>query len=100
MKFKIFGKEFKVDDKLVHQIVGTLISILFSWLFYFFTQHGIILSGLFGFFVSVIAGLLKELSDKYIKKTEFSIMDFVATASGGSVGMILFFMIFGYLTTH
>lgn len=100
MKLKIFGKEITIDNKLLHQIGGTLISILFSWLFYFFTQHGIILSGLFGFFVSVVAGIVKELYDKYIKKTGFEIMDVAITASGGSVGMILFFMVFGYLTTH
>lgn len=100
MKFKISGKEITIDNKLLHQIGGTLISILFGWLFYFFTEHGIILSGLFGFFVSIIAGVVKELYDKYIKKTDFSIMDVAITASGGSVGMILFFMVFGYLTTH
>lgn len=100
MKLKIFGKEITIDNKLLHQIGGTLISVLFSWLFYFFTEHGIILSGIFGFFVSIITGVVKELYDKYIKKTEFSIMDVAITASGGSVGMILFFMVFGYLTTH
>jgi Fe2+ transport system protein B len=98
IKFKLFGKDRKIDDKLAHQIAGTLIAMFFSWLIYFFSDYWVLKPALFGFLISVAFGWAKEMYDKYIKKTEFGMMDFFATCSGGSVGAIVFIVLFVILT--
>lgn len=101
IKFKFFGDR-TIDDKLAHQIIGTLIAFFVGAIrYYFFANTELLFSGFIGFLSAVVVGFLKECYDKYIKKTEFGIMDWVATSSGGSVGAIVMIAVFWILIlTH
>jgi hypothetical protein len=72
-----------MNDKALHFMAGLLIAILFGWLTY----------PLFGFFMSVLIGGLKEMVwDILLDKGTPEMRDFVATAQGGIVGCILLFL--------
>lgn len=72
-------------DKYLHFIAGLLIAQITFALFSFFAQTWI--CAIISFFVSVIAGALKEAFDS--KYGVVSWKDFVATAIGGIVGTLL-----------
>lgn len=72
-----------MNDKVLHFIAGLIIALLFGWLVY----------PAFGFFMSVLAGGLKEMVwDILLNRGTPEMRDFVATAKGGLVGCILLWL--------
>jgi len=66
------------SDKQGHYIAGQIIA--FIALIFF--------GALAGFFAALFAGIIKELYDKYIRKTQADILDALATAAGGFILLI------------
>jgi len=74
---KIFIKNLKGNDKLLHSICGNIIfvvSFLIAWLCYSLWEALVI-----AICVVLLVGLAKELYDKYIKKTFIDWWDIVAS---------------------
>lgn len=74
---KIFIKNLKENDKLLHSMCGNIIfvlSFLIAWLCYSLWEAFVIAVG-----VVLLVGLTKELYDKYIKKTFIDWWDIVAS---------------------
>lgn len=74
---KIFIKNLKGNDKLLHSMCGNIIfvvSFLIAWLCYSLLEAFVIAVG-----VVLLVGLTKELYDKYIKKTFIDWWDIVAS---------------------
>lgn len=75
-------------DSLLHFICGLLISqitiVVISVIFNPSYRGAII-----GFITSIIAGLIKEIYDKYTPNHTCNIKDFIFTVIGGFVGSIL-----------
>ena len=69
-----------MNDKVQHFVAGMIISLLFGWLVY----------PLFGFFMAVLIGGLKEMFwDLCLGKGTPDMQDFIATAQGGLIAGIL-----------
>ena len=74
---KIFIKNLKGNDKLLHSMCGNIIfvlSFLIAWLCYSLWAAFVIAVG-----VVLLVGLTNELYDKYIKKTFIDWWDIVAS---------------------
>lgn len=72
-----------MNDKTLHMIAGLIIALLFGWLVY----------PVFGFFMSVLMGGLKEMVwDILLDRGTSEMRDFVATAQGGLIGCILLWL--------
>ena len=74
---KIFIKNLKGNDKLLHSMCGNIIfvvSFLIAWLCYSLWEAFVI-----AICVVLLVGLGKELYDKYIKKTFIDWWDIVAS---------------------
>lgn len=74
---KIFIKNLKGNDKLLHSMCGNIIfvvSFLIAWLCYSLWEALVI-----AICVVLLVGLAKELYDKYIKKTFIDWWDIVAS---------------------
>jgi len=74
---KIFIKNLRGNDKLLHSMCGNIIfvvSFLIAWLCYSLWEAFLIAAG-----VVLFVGLAKELYDKYIKKTFIDWWDIVAS---------------------
>ena len=74
---KIFIKNLKGNDKLLHSMCGNIIfvlSFLIAWLCYSLWAAFVIAAS-----VVLLVGLGKELYDKYIKKTFIDWWDIVAS---------------------
>jgi hypothetical protein len=72
-----------MNDKGLHFIAGLTIALLFGGLVY----------PLFGFFMSVLIGGLKEMVwDILLDKGTPEMRDFVSTSQGGLVGCILLWL--------
>nr|DAQ18906.1 MAG TPA: putative periplasmic lipoprotein [Caudoviricetes sp.] len=74
---KIFIKNLKGNDKLLHSMCGNIlfvVSFLIAWLCYSLWEAFVIAVG-----VVLLVGLAKELYDKYIKKTFIDWWDIVAS---------------------
>ena len=74
---KIFIKNLKGNDKLLHSMCGNIlfvVSFLIAWLCYSLWEAFVIAVG-----VVLLVGLGKELYDKYIKKTFIDWWDIVAS---------------------
>lgn len=72
-------------DKLVHFLFGTLI----SYIVLFFHLHVLFIDKIFILIVPILVALIKELIDKYIRKSTFDLIDILFTIISG---VILFFM--------
>lgn len=68
-----------MNDKLMHLLAGVAISLLFGWL-----AH----DALAGFTVALVAGVAKEAYDYFGHGTS-DFNDFIATAQGGAIGLII-----------
>ena len=77
----------KLDDEM-HFWAGLLISFVVFFVANFFFNQSI--SGIVAFIFTIFAGVIKELYDKYIKKTKFTWSDLKWTIIGGSILPILF----------
>lgn len=77
-------------DKIYHFIVGFLIYVV-TYLTYFLAQLPSVLYGLPSeiLFLGIVllAGVIKEVADKKIKKSMFDYFDMFATIVGGVVGL-------------
>ena len=76
---KIFIKNLKGNDKLLHSLYGNIlfvVSFLISWLCYSLWAALVI-----AICVVLLVGLTKELYDKYIKKTFIDWWDIVASVT-------------------
>ena len=62
-------------DKVYHLVAGFVIAFAIS----FWRPDA-------GLFAAIAAGVLKEVYDKYVKKTEADPLDTIATTVGGIVG--------------
>lgn len=74
---KIFIKNLKGNDKLLHSMCGNIIfvvSFLIAWLCYSLWAAFLIAAG-----VVLLVGLVKELYDKYVKNTFIDWWDIVAS---------------------
>lgn len=74
---KIFIKNLRGNDKLLHSMCGNIIfvvSFLIAWLCYSLWEALVI-----AICVVLLVGLAKELYDKYIKKTFIDWWDIVAS---------------------
>jgi len=74
---KIFIKNLKGNDKLLHSMCGNIIfvvSFLIAWLCYSLWEAFVIAAG-----VVLLVGLVKELYDKYVKNTFIDWWDIVAS---------------------
>lgn len=74
---KIFIKNLKGNDKLLHSMYGNIIfvvSFLIAWLCYSLWEAFGIAAG-----VVLLVGLVKELYDKYVKNTFIDWWDIVAS---------------------
>jgi len=76
-----------MNDKLKHFIAGFVICIIGYVVIGLFTS--VIQASLAGLFLAFLAGLLKELYDKFIKKTCFDWGDWAMTNIGGIIGFIV-----------
>lgn len=69
-----------MNDKLMHFLMGVSISLFF----------GLLVSSMVGLIFACIGGAAKELIwDKWLKKGTPELMDFIATASGGFLVMLI-----------
>jgi len=78
------------NDKIKHLIAGFTICIV-GYFFILFIQRYFnfnVQASLVGMLLAFLAGLLKELYDKYIKKTYFDWLDWAVTNVGGIIGFI------------
>lgn len=74
---KIFIRNLKGNDKLLHSMCGNIlfvVSFVMAWLCYSLRAAFLIGAG-----VVLLVGLVKELYDKYIKKTFIDWWDIVAS---------------------
>lgn len=74
---KIFIKNLRGNDKLLHSMCGNIIfvvSFLIAWLCYSLWEAFVIAAG-----VVLLVGLVKELYDKYVKNTFIDWWDIVAS---------------------
>ncbi len=82
---------FKKEDDKMHLLAGMLISfitfLLSSFMFTLPISYG--LSFIFG----SLAGILKEVYDKYVKKTKFDSRDLLFTIIGALLSTILMALI-------
>ena len=78
----------KVDDKAYHVFAGILITVLTGFVLYRYINCMALISGTVAFLTGCVAGLVKELIDKHIRKKEFSVPDLISTAWGAIIGGI------------
>lgn len=71
------------QDKVLHALVGFAIAFIVS----FFSQELAVILG-------VVAGVGKELYDKYVKKTMFDFFDLFATFCGVFTGVVAYGVFF------
>jgi hypothetical protein len=76
------------NDKLLHNIVGSLITFFSAYILYRYLQQSDIRSLIIGLVLGILSGLVKEVYDKKIKKTQFNVLDFFATCWGALVGAV------------
>jgi len=69
-------------DKVYHLIAGFIIAFAIS----FWRPDS-------GLFAAIAAGVLKEVYDKYVKRTEADPLDTIATTVGGIVGAVVYILI-------
>ena len=67
-------------DKLVHFFCGLVNSVVV----------GLFTASYIGLIAAVLAGVAKEIYD--IKRTKFNILDFVYTAFGGLLGILILYL--------
>ena len=81
-----------MNDKIKHFIAGFVVCIVGYFLIRFFlelfTIPFYVQASLAGMLLAFLAGLLKELYDKFIKKTYFDWLDWAVTNVGGIIGFI------------
>lgn len=87
----------KVDDKAFHVFAGILITSLTGFVLYRCFNCTALVSGTIATLTGVWAGILKELYDKYIKKTAFSVPDLLSTCWGSLIGLIILIVIIANL---
>jgi putative effector of murein hydrolase LrgA (UPF0299 family) len=75
-----------MNDKLKHFIAGFTICIIGYFLISILAIP--VQASLAGMLLAFLAGLLKELYDKFIKKTYFDWLDWAVTNVGGIIGFI------------
>lgn len=75
-----------MNDKVKHFIAGFVICIVGYFLIS--TLAIPVQASLIGMLLAFLAGLLKELYDKYIKKTYFDWLDWAVTNVGGISGFV------------
>jgi len=92
-----FKKWISANDKLLHNIVGCLITFFSAFILYRYLHQSNVGSWIIGFALGVFSGFIKEIYDKKIKKTQFSWLDFLATIWGSLVGGV---MLIPYFVTH
>ena len=76
-----------MNDKLKHFIAGFVICIVGYFLISMIPLD--VHASLAGMLLSFLAGFLKELYDKFIKKTYFDWYDWLATTVGGTAGFLI-----------
>jgi len=77
-------------DKRLHILAGASIAILFAGVPTVF-GHDVIMCIVLGIYMATVAGVLKELYDKFNpKKHTTDFWDFIATAAGGGLGAIVY----------
>ena len=62
-------------DKIYHLVAGFIISLIFG-----------LINPVLGLILAIIAGVGKEIYDKYIKKSVIDPLDVIATVLGGVLG--------------
>jgi putative effector of murein hydrolase LrgA (UPF0299 family) len=75
-----------MNDKVKHFIAGFTICIIGYFLISILAIP--VQASLAGMLLAFLAGLLKELYDKFIKKTYFDWLDWAVTNVGGIIGFI------------
>jgi putative effector of murein hydrolase LrgA (UPF0299 family) len=75
-----------MNDKVKHFIAGFVICIVGYFLIS--TLAIPVQASLIGMLLAFLAGFLKELYDKFIKKTYFDWLDWAVTNVGGIIGFI------------
>lgn len=76
----------KGKDKVYHLLVGFLIALVLG----FFNPA-------LGLIAAMVAGVAKEVYDKYIKKSFADPLDTIATTIGGVFGLVVCLLITNYL---
>ena len=69
-------------DKILHFLAGYFIASLFGFI------------GMYSILVALSAGILKELYDRYIKKTKFDLADLACTVSGGIAWTVIWAILY------
>ena len=79
------------NDKIKHFIAGFVICIVGLFLILTIQRYCNfdIQASLAGMLLAFLAGLLKELYDKFIEKTYFDWLDWAVTNIGGIIGFIV-----------
>jgi len=75
-------------DKQLHILAGSTISLFvtIAMLSTSFVPYAPIV----GLLLALVAGILKEVYDLYVKKTEFDKRDVLATVMGGSLSLLTY----------
>jgi VanZ family protein len=82
--------QIKMNDKIKHFIAGFVVCIVGYFLILFIQRYlnFNVQASLAGMLLAFLAGLLKELYDKFIKKTYFDWLDWAVTNVGGIIAFV------------